>query len=321
MIKDNQNATPGTAPDQTAGAKGAVLVIGGGIAGIQAALDLAEAGQKVYLVESSPAIGGNMARLDKTFPTNDCSMCILSPKIVECGRHLNIELITLGELRSLEGTAGRFLARVLRRARYVDPGKCTGCGVCLEQCPVRYVPRFRRRVPEPQLSPEQSARVERLIARHGRTQTALMRVLQELNAELRYLPENVVRYLARAYGVPTSLLYRIGTFYTAFSFTPRGRHLISVCTGTACHIKGAGRLLDELRRELQIDVGGTTTDQRFSLESVRCLGCCSLAPVVKINDRVYGEVRPADLPKILKDYRLEAAGAGCQAAGEGVGCG
>ena len=187
MIKDNQNATPGTAPDQTAGAKGAVLVIGGGIAGIQAALDLAEAGQKVYLVESSPAIGGNMARLDKTFPTNDCSMCILSPKIVECGRHLNIELITLGELRSLEGTAGRFLARVLRRARYVDPGKCTGCGVCLEQCPVRYVPRFRRRVPEPQLSPEQSARVERLIARHGRTQTALMRVLQELNAEQRKL--------------------------------------------------------------------------------------------------------------------------------------
>jgi len=115
---------------------GAVLVIGGGIAGIQASLDLAESGQKVYLLESSPAIGGNMARLDKTFPTNDCSMCILSPKIVECGRHLNIETITWSQLEELTGSAGNFTAKVRKRARYVDLDKCTGCGECVDVCPV-----------------------------------------------------------------------------------------------------------------------------------------------------------------------------------------
>jgi ferredoxin len=109
---------------------GAVLVIGGGVAGIQAALDLAESGQKVYLLENAPAIGGVMARLDKTFPTNDCSMCILSPKLVEAGRHLNIELLTCAEVESIDGEPGRFTVRVRRRPRHVDPSKCTGCGLC-----------------------------------------------------------------------------------------------------------------------------------------------------------------------------------------------
>jgi len=109
---------------------GAVLVIGGGIAGIQAALDLAESGQKVYLLESSPAIGGAMAMLDKTFPTNDCSTCILSPKLVEAGRHLNIELITYADLESVRGRSGHFTVKIKKRPRYVDAEKCTGCGLC-----------------------------------------------------------------------------------------------------------------------------------------------------------------------------------------------
>jgi len=121
---------------------GAVLVIGGGIAGIQAALDLAEAGQKVYLLESSPAIGGNMARLDKTFPTNDCSMCILSPKIVECGRHLNIETITWADIEEVTGSTGHFTAKIRKRPRFVDPDKCTGCGECVEVCPVTVLSEF-----------------------------------------------------------------------------------------------------------------------------------------------------------------------------------
>ena len=121
---------------------GAVLVIGGGIAGIQASLDLAESGQKVYLLESSPAIGGNMARLDKTFPTNDCAMCILSPKIVECGRHLNIETITWAELEDVSGSAGNFKIKIRKRARYVDFNKCTGCGECVELCPVTVASEF-----------------------------------------------------------------------------------------------------------------------------------------------------------------------------------
>ncbi len=117
---------------------GAVLVIGGGISGMQSALDLANSGYKVYMVEKSPAIGGKMAQLDKTFPTNDCSMCIVSPKLVEVGKHRNIELLTHSELSSLDGEQGNFKAIVTSRARYVDTNSCTGCGLCEYTCPVTH---------------------------------------------------------------------------------------------------------------------------------------------------------------------------------------
>jgi heterodisulfide reductase subunit A-like polyferredoxin len=112
------------------------MVVGAGIGGMQASLDLAEAGFKVYLVDKSPAIGGVMAQLDKTFPTNDCSMCILSPKLVECGRHLNIDVMTYAELEDIEGEPGNFTARVRQHARYVNVDECTGCGDCAEVCPI-----------------------------------------------------------------------------------------------------------------------------------------------------------------------------------------
>ena len=115
---------------------GAVLVVGAGIGGIQTSLDLAETGFKVYLVDKSPAIGGTMAQLDKTFPTNDCAMCILSPKLVECGRHLNIEVMTYAELESVEGEPGDYVARVRQKPRYVVTDECTGCGDCAEVCPI-----------------------------------------------------------------------------------------------------------------------------------------------------------------------------------------
>ena len=115
---------------------GAALVVGGGIAGVQAALDLANSGIKVYLLERSPAIGGKMAQLDKTFPTNDCAMCIISPKLVEAGRHLNIDIITNAELVSLDGEAGHFKAKVRKHPRYVDMSKCTSCNDCTEVCPI-----------------------------------------------------------------------------------------------------------------------------------------------------------------------------------------
>ena len=115
---------------------GAALVVGGGIAGVQAALDLANSGIKVYLLERSSAIGGKMAQLDKTFPTNDCAMCIISPKLVEAGRHLNIEILTNGELVSLEGGVGHFKAAIRKHPRYVDMMKCTSCNDCTEVCPI-----------------------------------------------------------------------------------------------------------------------------------------------------------------------------------------
>ena len=115
---------------------GAALVLGGGVAGIQCSLDLAEGGYKVYLVEKAPALGGHMAQLDKTFPTNDCSMCTLAPKLVEAGRHLNIEIVTNSELTGLEGEPGDFKAKVYHHARFVDPDKCTSCGECAPVCPV-----------------------------------------------------------------------------------------------------------------------------------------------------------------------------------------
>lgn len=115
---------------------GAVMVVGGGIGGIQAALDLADSGFYVYLVEESSAIGGRMSQLDKTFPTNDCAMCIIGPKLVECGRHRNIEIITYADVESIQGSAGNFKVKIRKRARSINTDLCTGCGSCVENCPV-----------------------------------------------------------------------------------------------------------------------------------------------------------------------------------------
>ena len=113
------------------------LVIGGGIAGIQTALDVAEAGYEVDIVEKSPTIGGRMAQLDKTFPTLDCAACILTPKMVDASQNEKINLITYAELESVSGFVGNFTAKIRKKARYVDEDKCTGCGVCTEKCPSR----------------------------------------------------------------------------------------------------------------------------------------------------------------------------------------
>ncbi len=121
---------------------GSVMIIGGGVAGIQAALDLADAGYFVYLVEKSGAIGGTMAQLDKTFPTNDCSMCIIAPKLVECGRHLNIRILTLSEVVGLTGSAGNFTVTVKEQPRYVDMDKCIACGQCAEKCPKKTMDEY-----------------------------------------------------------------------------------------------------------------------------------------------------------------------------------
>jgi heterodisulfide reductase subunit A len=118
---------------------GAVLVVGGGVAGIQASLDLADAGFKVYLVDQGASIGGVMAQLDKTFPTNDCSMCILSPKLVATGRHPNITILTNTEILGVDGEAGNFEVKLRKRARYIIEDKCNGCGLCAQKCPIEAI--------------------------------------------------------------------------------------------------------------------------------------------------------------------------------------
>ena len=123
---------------------GAVLIVGGGVAGVQAALDIADSGFKVYLVDQSPSIGGVMAKLDKTFPTNDCSMCILAPKLVEAGRHPNITLITNAEITGLSGEPGNFEAKVRKRSRYINEEKCNGCGLCSQKCPVEAIDMYNK---------------------------------------------------------------------------------------------------------------------------------------------------------------------------------
>ncbi|MCK5654394.1 MAG: FAD-dependent oxidoreductase, partial [Dehalococcoidia bacterium] len=138
-----------------------VMVVGGGIAGVQAALDLGEMGIEVLLVEKGPSIGGRMAQLDKTFPTNDCAMCILSPKLVEAGSHPYIRIITNTEIKEIAGEAPAFRVRLLKHPRYVDVDKCTGCGACSEKCPVKIPDPYNKglsmtkciRIPFPQAVP------------------------------------------------------------------------------------------------------------------------------------------------------------------------
>ncbi len=117
-----------------------ILVIGGGISGIEASLTLADEGYHVILVEKTPSVGGRMAQLDKTFPTLDCSICILAPKMVEVSRHPNIELLTYSEIKELTGEAGNFKVKILKKSRFVDIDKCTGCGACSEKCPMKKIP-------------------------------------------------------------------------------------------------------------------------------------------------------------------------------------
>ncbi|MFX1600752.1 MAG: FAD-dependent oxidoreductase, partial [Promethearchaeota archaeon] len=117
-----------------------ILIIGGGISGIEAALSLGEQGYKVILVEKTPSIGGRMAQLDKTFPTLDCSICILAPKMVEVARHPNVELLAYSEVQEVSGEVGNFNVKILKKSRYVDWDKCTGCGACSEKCPMKKIP-------------------------------------------------------------------------------------------------------------------------------------------------------------------------------------
>jgi NADH-quinone oxidoreductase subunit E len=130
----------------------------------------------------------------------------------------------------------------------------------------------------------------------------LIEILQDIQKEYNYLPEEVLRTISSELDVPLSRIYHIATFYKGFSLVPRGRHLLQVCVGTACHVQGAAKVLDSFESSLNVKAGESTEDLKFSLEAVRCLGCCGLAAVVTVGEDLYGQVRQGSADKILKKY-------------------
>jgi NADH:ubiquinone oxidoreductase subunit E len=282
-----------------------VLIIGGGVTGIQAALDIADGGYEVYLVERLPSIGGHMLQLSETFPTLDCPQCIMTPKMTEANQHENIHLLTYSEIEEVTGYLGNFKVKVRRKARYIDEDKCTGCGECANNCLVNNViqiPEFKS--VQKELDHKMLSELDNIIEEHINDPGALIPVLQDINQKYNYLPELALKYVSERLGIPLGRVYHVATFYTAFSLTPRGKHLIKVCQGTACHVRGGAQVLNELERKLGIKAGETTPNLKFTLETVNCLGACALGPVVVIDDE-YHPTSPVKVDKLLRKYEEE----------------
>lgn len=144
--------------------------------------------------------------------------------------------------------------------------------------------------------------VKDIIKKYGGDKTAMIAILQDVQEEFRYLPKAALSSISKQMEVPLTRIYEIATFYNAFSLKQRGKNLVELCAGTACHVQGAARLMDRLERDLAIKCGETTKDKMFSLEEVRCLGCCSLAPVVRISGNIHPNLTQDEVPKILKNY-------------------
>ena len=147
------------------------------------------------------------------------------------------------------------------------------------------------------------AQLQDAIARHKGERGAVMPVLQEAMNIFGYVPQDVQEKIADGLGVTLSEVYGVSTFYSQFSLEPKGEYVIGICLGTACYVKGSQKIIDEVSKQLEIEVGRTTTDGKFTLNATRCLGACGLAPVMMINDEVYGRLTPDQIPAILDKYR------------------
>jgi NADH-quinone oxidoreductase subunit E len=144
--------------------------------------------------------------------------------------------------------------------------------------------------------------VDAILQRYQRNRRFLVSILQDIQREYYYLPKDILKQVSQALDVPLSQIFGVATFFKAFSLEPRGRHLVNVCVGTACHVRGATRVLDGIEREIGIKPGETDSDLRFSLEAVNCLGCCALGPVVVVDGEYHGKLSPASAVEVLKGY-------------------
>jgi NADH-quinone oxidoreductase subunit E len=152
-------------------------------------------------------------------------------------------------------------------------------------------------------SAPRAGRVAAILDRYGRDRNRVMAVLQDIQAAYGYLPRDEMRFVADELGIPLGRVYGIATFYKAFSLTPRGRHEIHLCLGTACHVRGGMLIKDAIERELGIEPGQTTSDLAFSFETVRCIGCCGQAPVLTVDDEIHGKLTSRGIAKLLEKYR------------------
>ena len=283
-----------------------MMVVGGGIAGMQAALDIAASGRKVYLIEKDPTIGGHMLQFDKTFPTLDCAACIGTPKMVSVAQDPNIELYPYSEVKEVSGYIGNYKVAIRKKPRYINVDKCTGCGDCTRACVVQNVIRLPEKPPLPHMEADEAGALETALTLHQNRRGDLIAMLIEISETLGYLPRSVLTNLAYRLDIPLSEVYRVATFYAQFRFNPPGRHQIMVCQGTACHVRGSGLIMDAVARRLDIGPGETTTDLEFSLDRVACFGACALAPVVVVDNQVYGGMSPIKMEKMIDKLARQA---------------
>jgi len=150
-------------------------------------------------------------------------------------------------------------------------------------------------------------KIDEIIEYHRADKSKLIGILQDVQAEYNWLPEDALRYIAKRLHVPLTDVFGIVTFYKSFSLEPRGKHLVRVCLGTACHVRGGPRIMETAERILGIKADETTADYKFTLEGVNCLGCCALGPVMVVDNDYYGNLPPRKVEKILSDYGYTSA--------------
>ncbi|MFH1452810.1 MAG: NADH-quinone oxidoreductase subunit NuoE [Armatimonadota bacterium] len=147
-----------------------------------------------------------------------------------------------------------------------------------------------------------TAVLDKIIEKRGKTRSATIPILQDIQEHFRYLPEEALEYVTKNTDIKETQIYGVATFYSQFKLNPAGENIIKVCHGTACHVVGAEKITEGLKEYLKINLGQTTLDRLFTLEAVACLGCCSLAPVMMINDKIYGHLTPKKAIEIIKKY-------------------